>query len=373
MFKMEFQEVSKLPELSWVAKVGSNKVLVWHGAAVERCSSGFVEGVWDAEFFVDGFLDAAVLVGSGGRLVDHDVVFGTATHPLSPLFAVRHARSIYVSNSLALLLVRSGEQLSAYYRYYVLDELRHQDDPDAAHSRVPLASGREAIRFLKTNLRITQDLRLTTSAKSPLPPVATYDQYRSFLAETLKRLFENGACSGRRQAFRPVVSISSGYDSTACAVLAREAGCSEAITFSFGRTGNDRSVSPDSGLDTARRLGLSVTEYDRYAYMSSDALPEPEYLAAGSLDDVVWWAGREQLKHSILLTGTHGDWVWGMSRPTNSGHGSFDGPDTEENCGRGGFAQRDIRRPKESDRCAAVRLSGGSSRGDFPGVLECFC
>ena len=86
-----------------------------------------------------------------------------------------------------------------------------------------------------------------------------------------------------------MVSVSSGYDSTAVAVMAAENGCRQALTFREGRrskrTGSNIA---DSGEQTAARLGMDVRVFDRPAYMSREDLPEAEFLATGlSAEDVV--------------------------------------------------------------------------------------
>ncbi len=46
---------------------------------------------------------------------------------------------------------------------------------------------------------------------------ADYQSYQALLLEGMAKLFENGADPARKQKYRPVVSLSNGYDSTAAA------------------------------------------------------------------------------------------------------------------------------------------------------------
>jgi hypothetical protein len=71
----------------------------------------------------------------------------------------------------------------------------------------------------------------------------------------------------------------------------------------------------DSGRKIAERLGLHVTEYDRFAYRRLPGMPEAEFCAswpAGS--DVVMAGAERQLAGALLLTGRYGEPVWTRHR-----------------------------------------------------------
>ena len=81
----------------------------------------------------------------------------------------------------------------------------------------------------------------------------------------------------RSSLSRTAIPSTSGYDSPTCAVLARAAGCTEAITFTSAR--GDFAEREDSGHRVANHLGLSCTERDPKAYLSRDDCPEAEFVA----------------------------------------------------------------------------------------------
>jgi hypothetical protein len=71
------------------------------------------------------------------------------------------------------------------------------------------------------------------------------------------------------------VTISTGYDSPAAAVLARAVGCTEAVTFRRSRAKADGDRD-DSGAGIAEIIGLRVTAYDRLGYIGQTGFPEAE-------------------------------------------------------------------------------------------------
>jgi hypothetical protein len=90
------------------------------------------------------------------------------------------------------------------------------------------------------------------------PSFKCYADYFGFLTDSARRLGSNLADPSRRHAIVPLASISSGYDSGASAVIAKYAGCKEAVTISNATTVLPRS---DSGLQIAGHLGMNCRSY----------------------------------------------------------------------------------------------------------------
>jgi hypothetical protein len=320
-----FAAVNNLAPLAWVAHSTPEGVSVTHGPQVEVRRDRFFEGIWDGPFEDGEFADSLVLAGSGGILRDDGVLFATPTHQCHALWMVRRRNETWLSNSLPLLLHSCGEALSPRYPYHVCDLLEALYVPSRGPLSLPLASGRSVEICLQSNMLIRSGSPVLREKKSVHPRVASFAQYRTFLTETLARLIDNATDLARAQLFRPVLSLSSGYDSTACAVLCRDVGCSEAITFELGRNRNSRDRFPDSGIETGARLGLDVTPYDNSAYLHSKDLPEAECLAGGALNDVIWWSARKQLSGAMLITGLCADWIWSTENSKQPMDGSFAG------------------------------------------------
>ena len=102
-----------------------------------------------------------------------------------------------------------------------------------------------------------------------------------------------------------VVSLSSGYDSTAVAALAAPLGCLRAVTFTEGKPVRGSTSLVDSGASAAAALGMGVESFDRLAYLARTDLPEAEFLASGmSGEDVVMATMDQSLRRTMLLTGS---------------------------------------------------------------------
>jgi hypothetical protein len=157
------------------------------------------------------------------------------------------------------------------------------------------------------NLFVAPDLSVARREKSEPAPPSDYATYVSGLRRKVRALLDNAASPDRLRRYRPVVQLSRGYDSPAVAVLVRDAGGREAMTYSRA----EGVSTEDDGLAIAELLGLSCSEYDRFAYRSQRGLPEAEFCAAGNLGSQVPLATmEEQLRGSVLCTGHGAARVW---------------------------------------------------------------
>jgi len=305
---------------------GEAAVEVEHGSAVERGDGFFVEGAWDGGYGEGGFADAWTLLGSGGRIVDTgSLVFATPTHIYERLYALRLGDALFVSNSLVFLLARSGEALDEDRTDYA-GTLYRRFGMTAADRRIPTRAGNQVGLYYQTNLVVGADLRIRTVAKRAPAPFPDFRAYRRFLATTVAAVFRNATHPGRRvRHTRPVTAISSGYDSTATAVLARAIGCTDALTFTAARplaveryTGGD-----DSGRPVAEALGLTCREIGRLDYLASDReFPEAEIFATAHLVDLNILSLEPHLDdQAILFTGFRGDIMWNREIDTNQDSG----------------------------------------------------
>ena len=166
---------------------------------------------------------------------------------------------------------------------------------------------------------------MTPSKTSHLPngsPFATFTEYKNLLVRELEALADNAKAEGRNQTYRLVASVSSGFDSAASAVIARDAGGREAYTFA------EASAAPpgtsDSGAHIARQLGLDVTTYHTESYKQRDDIPEAGFVATGYGGPQVYIsAAEQQLRGAINIAGFGGDFVWQYASASSPSH---DGP-----------------------------------------------
>jgi len=169
--------------------------------------------------------------------------------------------------------------------------------------------GQKLLRIAHTNASLAKG-ELTFSDKQPPPQFGDYEEYHNYLLSTLRKTFENGTSQHRKQAWTPITSCSSGYDSTACAALAASLGCKEALTLKNG---------DDSGFQVARALNLQVHEYDRNEKTDNTGFPEAEFFATGmGGEDYSYRVFEDRLHHKIFLTGFHGDKIWDIHTKPNT-------------------------------------------------------
>jgi hypothetical protein len=231
---------------------------------------------------------------------------------LQALYSISAKDGLLFSNSVPFLLVAAQDNLDLSYRFYDYDLMSVMKGLKRYVRQIPTNSGRPIHIHYHTNITVDSDLNLVESEKTTPPPFKTFEEYYEFLQAQVSAVTNNAVDHRRSSRIRPLTTISSGYDSPACAVLAKTAGCTEAITFIKAR--DDFSDRNDSGKAVADALSLSCVEYDPMTYTCSRDLPEAEFIASGTGgEDVVYCAAEEQLSGTLLYTGYHGDKIWASS------------------------------------------------------------
>jgi hypothetical protein len=297
-----------LPALAWLVECEEGRMQARCGPAVEISGRGLFEGSWTGDFPAFDFDHADYIFGTGVRIRDNSPVFVPPSHTLDALYVWLRSGGYCVSNSLAFLCEHARIDLpyAGYGRRFasvVLGIARYRQE---IHRN---ARGR-LCRVVYNPFCITNgSVRPGRSAASP--GFDDFRSYRSHLADVLRRASDNAACPDRKRTYAPLATCSTGYDSSACAVLARETGCRTAITF-----GTDRTGKADSGREVGARLGLEVAELPGHAgNWAPDGLAEVEFCASGlGGDDVVFLQAAEALRGRMLVTGFHGDSVWGLDK-----------------------------------------------------------
>jgi len=125
------------------------------------------------------------------------------------------------------------------------------------------------------NIVVAPDLAIIRQNRPATPAPDDYAAYAGFLDGVVRRVSANAAHPARRRTYRPVTAISRGYDSTAVSVLARGAGCREAVT--FRKSASADGYVDDDGTRIADLLGLRTTEYDRAGFLALPGIPDAEF------------------------------------------------------------------------------------------------
>ena len=310
-FLLSFAKKEDIPSLAWCleATSGARQATVWHGPRVETSTDAFVEGAWDGTY-VDMAMDQAVCMGSGGRIRDGKLVVAAPSHTLEALYSVRVADRLVVSNSLPFALVRAGLDLDPSYRRYLIDMRSIMRGLREHVKIIPTLQGVPVQRHFFCNLVIDTDLHVRSERKPPPPRFEAFADYREYVKSRLERITVNANDSSRLFVYRLLATVSRGYDSPACAVLAKECGCKRALTILDSSWGNPI----DSGREIGELLFDDVIERKRQDYFHKTGIPEAEFAALGDAGDVPFSGFEDVLAGCIFTSGFPNAWdpLWSM-------------------------------------------------------------
>jgi hypothetical protein len=302
--KLTFIACPEWPPLAWLAKCSESEVAVTHGSQVEISADWFAEAVWAGPFGAGEIDHTDLIFGSGGRLREGCVVFVSSGSTLDRLVAYQGTVT-YVSNSLVALLATLDARVDPAYPQYYTDFRSITKGVDEYKPFLSTSSGPVRLIYFRNlewdgcSLQVTEKPGRDRSFNG-------FEDYAGFMKQSLAEIGRNMHDGARRHAYRPLGTLSSGYDSPTVATLARGLDSSfEALSFQSARGG-----AADSGQEIAKCLGLTVIPLDRTAWRA-EPLSEVPFIAADAYgSEMHYSAARGLLERRILLTGYHGDKVW---------------------------------------------------------------
>ena len=322
--RLRFRQIDTLPRLAWCAilKKDTEIVDVFHGPWVETNEDYFCEGAWSGDFKSGGF-DSAFFMGSGAKISGERLLVATPNHTLERIFVLkRGAKSLFASNSFAFLLAAANEKVDPHDLLYSVKLASITQGLNGYARTLRTRDGNKVRLYYHCNLFIDAKLNVVEEPKSAVREFADFSDYKDFLYEKVQAIHLNAGDPQRKIAYKPIATISSGYDSPAAAVIARSSGCIEALTFDRARDANNNE---DSGADIAAKLGMGTHVFDRLDYLKERDFPEAEFFGYGAQEAP--WA--DHLKGKLLFTGHYGGMVWNrkcknldafISRGDPSGH-----------------------------------------------------
>ena len=303
--KLACKTILQWPKLAWVASIesGCQEMQVLCGPMVEKAEDWVVEAVWAGDFEKGGFDQTDLVFGTGVRCRDNGVAFISSGSTLDRLVYRVHAQGCQVSNSLGALLACAKCELRDDYDYS--KDLKSICRGLACYARsIPASDGNIGLAYYNNLIWDGRSLREVAKPDACLA-LSDFSDYRQFLTRTAQRIADNIRARERKHAMQPLVSISSGYDSVAAAVIVSQAGCRHAVTI-----GQSTSLwrGSDSGALPAHILGLQCRTYPR----TSRFFPHEEAIwAVGGRPGVLNWTLFDYPEPlCCFFTGCHGDKVW---------------------------------------------------------------
>lgn len=303
------------------------------GPSVERQDGWMAEGAWTGEFSREGLLTSRFRCGSGVLRVAGGWLVLPPSHCIESAYCFLTRWSVVVSNSLHAIIARCPEALpfdlgAVRQKVATSVEGRHAYPRELYRS----SEGNVMLRFSFNKVFISDDgaITETNDASFAIGGFATFRDYERHLSDTVSDVVQNARDGKRKSPYREIITTcSSGYDSAACAALAKGLGARTALTLVAGRGG-----STDTGKPVADALGLQCHEFERFGQgleepmaNGRDCLLSAEYLeakhedflATASTSEDLFFADFEPyLAGAIVLTGFHGDYMWAMGSPSGN-------------------------------------------------------
>ncbi len=293
--------------MAWVLRARGGVASIEFGAQVRYGDWGIFEGTWIGEGDATGPLRSRMALGSGVFAWDESLIIVPPGHTLEGVYLCRLSDELVASNSLVGLLVAANLELDPRVAY---PPLFNESVAGVLHTVIPTRTA-PVEAHCHDHVRVGLDGTTAVVPKELEAPFTSFVDYRARLSAALASAISNASSS------RPAVTISSGYDGAAVAVLAAELGCSDALTITEGKPVRGSASLKDSGVDVGRKLGLNVAEVERLAYRGRNDLAEAEFLATGFSGEDVVMSGMEShlYRDGMLISAFFGDGMWWMHRP----------------------------------------------------------
>ncbi len=323
LWSLSSRLIDGLPRLGWIASTsrGSTLVELLHGKDVEVGPTWAVEGVWDGPFADGEFERSLVFFGTGLKLLNNGVVFATSRDCIGRLFYCEIGAERFVSNSLLLLLARTGARLDTHH-LYVDENVPALHGVDDLMDTIRIVHPRcHTFRLqIYNNLNLTA-LGFTSQRVDSLSSPSSYDGYRNGIRAIMEGIGRNMRAPERRSPMAAYATMSTGYDSSAATALARPLGIECAYTSKTSSSAVPRLLRPslidDDATDIGRSLGIEMRALEPID--AGDPTDDEVYFLAVNRSDseaALMSMTRDIAgsgKVGVVCTGYHGDNAWGRT------------------------------------------------------------
>lgn len=319
--EIRYQEITSLPKLSWLAdmEVASCVLTVIHGTCVERRDEWLVEGVWDGDFSLGNFHRSENFFGSGVRIEEGAVYFVPSSSLVDRLIYCTHGRNLLVSNSLPLLFAFTGARLDPNHSYYletwaIMKGLREYD-----RRLVVLHPEIECFFQAYGDNIVVKDGNISVATRTRAREIDSFSTYVGLLQQALRGIRGNYESNSRRFPVATFMTMSTGYDSPAVAVLVKDIGVQTCFSSRRSNTTVPAWVSRRAAIDDAKpiadRLGLQTIHLD--PSRSNIGEDELYFLAPNCAEtEIVFYSMAKHIEASgrvaAVFTGNMGGNIWDL-------------------------------------------------------------
>lgn len=312
------RENTRLPKLCWLLNyaIDSGNVEICVGSKVETLDRAIVEGCWDGDFDADE-LEARNLFGSAVKWSEDKLTIIGSISLTDRICYAKEKERIIVSNSIFAVMGAIGGRFDEEANYYKLS-YAPLAGIDCYPKELPIKH--ESIKYVNQlyhkNLEIAFNGQTRAWCKTKALDFSSYRVYEKCLQNCVNKIVGNITSERRTHRVLPYATLSSGYDSTAVAALAREAGVTSALLCTkpkpkiFDLFGDRYS---DNGSEAGHALNFSI----QYVNFRDSIIDEDEALfiapAASTPETSFLPMAKyiESMKHlGAIFTGYHGDKIW---------------------------------------------------------------
>jgi len=260
MFRFNFSLKKHWPKLAWVCvfSLENDSAEILHGPMLEVSPDWAVEAVWEGVFEKGDFDKTDLVFGSGIRKRDNQIIFVSSATGIDRLWHTQCNAMVYVSNSLPAILGVSGLALLEKYRSYARDIASIENNGLYSYVKSIPTNGSDLNIVYYNNIVWNGESLQEIAKPDKTPQFSDYRSYENYLKKASGSLGGNAQSSSRRFPVRLLVGLSTGYDSVACAVVAKYAGCKDAVSI-IDSTSLWRGA--DSGAQIASCLALACKCY----------------------------------------------------------------------------------------------------------------
>jgi hypothetical protein len=344
---IDFDDVERretLPLLAWALTLRGARATLVAGSGVEIADGTCFEGAWSDEGLdlrsyarPDRRAGRSFFGSAAVRLAPSEVLCIPPTHTLEGLYVVipHDGGGFTVTNSIVWAMREAGTDLIAPVVTSLTAAIQSTSAGLLGYKRL-LTETKTASLIRIVYAPFVVDATRGVITEEPITVVResgefTFAGYRDELLAALWRTWLNATARERRYRYQRLHStMSSGYDSSACAALAKGLGFREPISLDTSRGGDD-----DTGRLAGAQMGLEVRVFPRpgrdIEHWNARVLNHvvdverlrqetgksyAEFIAPlACFGDLVWDAFEPALPGAIVISGHHGAQAWGAKGP----------------------------------------------------------